>query len=113
MQAARRELVDTLKSVITDSADDILSKTLSKLSESPSFRGRQTRDVCFANDILRLEFFRRTFGSNDAQKLLGRLVSEMLDWRPATAVTSMRKRQFAGDVAVCITCMYVRVYSVV
>jgi hypothetical protein len=28
MLAARKELVDTLKSVISDSADDILSKTL-------------------------------------------------------------------------------------
>lgn len=31
----KNELVDRLKSVITDSADEILSKTLSKLSESP------------------------------------------------------------------------------
>ena len=37
MLAARKELVETLKSVISDSADDILSKTLSKLSsESPT-----------------------------------------------------------------------------
>ena len=37
MLAARKELVETLKSVISDSADDILSKTLSKLSsKSPT-----------------------------------------------------------------------------
>ena len=31
-ERAKKELVETLKSVITESADDILSKTLSKFS---------------------------------------------------------------------------------
>lgn len=43
MLAAKNELVDRLKSVITDSADDILLKTLNKLSESPGPDKRKTR----------------------------------------------------------------------
>ena len=45
MLAAKNEMVDRLKSVIAESADEILSRTLSKLTDSPAplGGGRQWR----------------------------------------------------------------------
>ena len=51
VRAAKRELLDKLKVVIAESADEIISKTLNKLSESPAHLGERHRlhvckDIC-------------------------------------------------------------------
>ena len=57
LQAAKNQLVERLSSVITESAEDILSRTLSKLSESPEAFAEWKRP--YSGEAVRPEAFAR------------------------------------------------------